>query len=187
MADYDCCSGFDGVGLADIMKAAGLTHGGFYGHFGSKEDLEAQALSLAMARSLTIWSQTVDSAAARPRKSHSLPAGHPMGYARIKNAQERTHLIAFLNAAGAESQLSLFPVPFYPRARPPPQRSRQAIAVCGCRLAAPICSQQRASCSWLIGRAEDRTYCKIVIIWRFSALDLVALRNIWTQRRNFAV
>ena len=37
-----------------------------------------------------------------------------MGYARMKNAQERTHLIAFLNAAGAESQLSLFPVPFYP-------------------------------------------------------------------------
>ena len=55
--------GFDGVGLADIMKAAGLTHGGVQGHFGSKEDLEAQALSLAMARSLTIWSQTVDSAA----------------------------------------------------------------------------------------------------------------------------
>ena len=58
--------GFDGVGLADIMKAAGLTHGGFYGHFGSKEDLEAQALSLALARSVTNWSQTVDSAARRP-------------------------------------------------------------------------------------------------------------------------
>jgi TetR/AcrR family transcriptional repressor of nem operon len=48
------------------MKAAGLTHGGFYGHFGSKEDLEAQALSLAMAQSLTNWSQAVDSAAGRP-------------------------------------------------------------------------------------------------------------------------
>jgi len=74
--------GFDGVGLADIMKAAGLTHGGVQGHFGSKEDLEAQALSLAMARSLTIWSQTVDSAAARPRESHALPAGHPHGLGR---------------------------------------------------------------------------------------------------------
>jgi TetR/AcrR family transcriptional regulator, transcriptional repressor for nem operon len=57
--------GFEGVGLADIMKAAGLTHGGFYGHFGSKEDLEAQALTLAMARSVTDWSQLVDSAGAR--------------------------------------------------------------------------------------------------------------------------
>jgi len=58
--------GFDGIGLGDIMKAAGLTHGGFYGHFGSKEDLEAQALSLALARSVTDWSQLIDSAAARP-------------------------------------------------------------------------------------------------------------------------
>ena len=59
-------TGFDGIGLSDIMKAAGLTHGGFYGHFGSKEDLEAQALSLALARSVADWSQLVDSAAARP-------------------------------------------------------------------------------------------------------------------------
>src|SRR5260221_9860047 len=34
--------GFDGIGVADIMKQAGLTHGGFYGHFGSKEDLAAE-------------------------------------------------------------------------------------------------------------------------------------------------
>ena len=35
--------GFDGIGLADIMKAAGLTHGGFYKHFESKTELEAEA------------------------------------------------------------------------------------------------------------------------------------------------
>ena len=35
--------GFDGIGVADIMKAADLTHGGFYGHFASKDDLVAQA------------------------------------------------------------------------------------------------------------------------------------------------
>ena len=35
--------GFDGIGVADIMKAADLTHGGFYGHFASKDDLAAQA------------------------------------------------------------------------------------------------------------------------------------------------
>ena len=33
--------GFDGIGVADLMKEAGLTHGGFYGHFSSKEDLIA--------------------------------------------------------------------------------------------------------------------------------------------------
>jgi len=35
--------GFDGIGVADIMKRAGLTHGGFYGQFASKDDLAAQA------------------------------------------------------------------------------------------------------------------------------------------------
>src|SRR5256885_16854021 len=33
--------GFDGIGVADLMKEAGLTHGGFYGHFSSKENLVA--------------------------------------------------------------------------------------------------------------------------------------------------
>jgi len=35
--------GFDGVSVADLMGAAGLTHGGFYKHFGSKADLMAEA------------------------------------------------------------------------------------------------------------------------------------------------
>ena len=35
--------GFDGIGVADLMKTSGLTHGGFYGHFSSKEDLIVQA------------------------------------------------------------------------------------------------------------------------------------------------
>ena len=34
--------GYDGIGVADIMKRAGLTHGGFYGHFPSKDDLAAE-------------------------------------------------------------------------------------------------------------------------------------------------
>lgn len=37
--------GFDAVSVAEVMKAAGLTHGGFYGHFTSKDDLIAQTLA----------------------------------------------------------------------------------------------------------------------------------------------
>ena len=37
-------SGFQGVGVADIMKRAGLTHGGFYAHFPSRDALLAEAL-----------------------------------------------------------------------------------------------------------------------------------------------
>jgi TetR/AcrR family transcriptional repressor of nem operon len=43
--------GFDGVGLNAIMKEAGLTHGGFYGHFSSKEDLAAEAVACALEQS----------------------------------------------------------------------------------------------------------------------------------------
>ena len=43
--------GFDGVGLDAIMKDAGLTHGGFYGHFTSKEDLAAEAVAHALEQS----------------------------------------------------------------------------------------------------------------------------------------
>lgn len=41
--------GFDAVSVAEVMKAAGLTHGGFYGHFSSKDDLVAQTLAQALA------------------------------------------------------------------------------------------------------------------------------------------
>ncbi len=40
--------GFAAVTVAEVMEAAGLTHGGFYGHFASKEDLAAQALAQAL-------------------------------------------------------------------------------------------------------------------------------------------
>ncbi|HLH89062.1 MAG TPA: TetR/AcrR family transcriptional regulator [Xanthobacteraceae bacterium] len=47
--------GFAGIGVADIMKAADLTHGGFYGHFDSKDDLIAQASRRSMQRSAEAW------------------------------------------------------------------------------------------------------------------------------------
>jgi len=39
--------GFEAVTVADVMQAAGLTHGGFYGHFKSKDDLIAETLAHA--------------------------------------------------------------------------------------------------------------------------------------------
>jgi len=43
--------GFESVTVTDVMKAAGLTHGGFYGYFKSKDDLIAQAVGEALSRS----------------------------------------------------------------------------------------------------------------------------------------
>jgi TetR/AcrR family transcriptional repressor of nem operon len=47
--------GFDRAAVADLMKAAGLTHGGFYGHFESKDALVAEALSRVLAGSVERW------------------------------------------------------------------------------------------------------------------------------------
>jgi len=41
--------GVDGVGLADLMKRAELTHGGFYRHFNSRDELVAEAVEVALA------------------------------------------------------------------------------------------------------------------------------------------
>jgi TetR/AcrR family transcriptional repressor of nem operon len=71
--------GFDGVGVADIMKAADLTHGGFYGHFASKDDLVAQASKRAMTRAAANWRGMVAAAPGEPIAAllqHYLSARH---------------------------------------------------------------------------------------------------------------
>ncbi|MFM0176131.1 TetR/AcrR family transcriptional regulator [Paraburkholderia sediminicola] len=50
-------SGYDGTGVADIMKEAGLTHGGFYAHFPSREVLLAEAADRAGAESVALSEQ----------------------------------------------------------------------------------------------------------------------------------
>ncbi len=45
-------SGYAGTGVADIMKEAGLTHGGFYAHFASREAMLAEAVDRAGAESV---------------------------------------------------------------------------------------------------------------------------------------
>lgn len=47
--------GFDGVGLTELMRAAGMTHGGFYGHFASKDDLAAEACRRALGDTVRQW------------------------------------------------------------------------------------------------------------------------------------
>ena len=44
--------GFDGVGVAELMESAGLTHGGFYNHFRSKDDLIAETITKGLQETL---------------------------------------------------------------------------------------------------------------------------------------
>jgi TetR/AcrR family transcriptional repressor of nem operon len=52
--------GLSGVGIADLMKEAGLTVGGFYKHFGTRDDLVAEAVASALGR----WKRRMEAAAA---------------------------------------------------------------------------------------------------------------------------
>ena len=55
-------SGYDGTGVADIMKEAGLTHGAFYSHFASREAMLAEAAQKACAEAAAAATQVVASA-----------------------------------------------------------------------------------------------------------------------------
>jgi TetR/AcrR family transcriptional repressor of nem operon len=52
--------GFDGIGLKDLMEAAGLTQGAFYKQFASKDDLVAQASERAFESGIRRWSAAVE-------------------------------------------------------------------------------------------------------------------------------
>jgi TetR/AcrR family transcriptional regulator, transcriptional repressor for nem operon len=47
--------GFDGIAVAEIMKGAGLTHGGFYHQFGSKDELAAEACTQVLGEAAAHW------------------------------------------------------------------------------------------------------------------------------------
>jgi AcrR family transcriptional regulator len=51
--------GFDALAVADVMKQAGLTHGGFYAHFANRDALLAEALGYAGAESATLLEQSL--------------------------------------------------------------------------------------------------------------------------------
>lgn len=63
-------SGYDGTGVADIMKQAGLTHGAFYAHFASREAMLAEAADRAGAEAVA----AVSGVAATAPPEQALPA-----------------------------------------------------------------------------------------------------------------
>ncbi|WDU64738.1 TetR family transcriptional regulator [Pseudomonas poae] len=59
--------GLHGISLSDVMAAAGLTHGGFYGHFASKEALATEACQQAFEQANLGWQDKIS-------RSEDLPA-----------------------------------------------------------------------------------------------------------------
>jgi TetR/AcrR family transcriptional repressor of nem operon len=51
--------GFDGVSVSEVMQRAGMTHGGFYGHFASKDALAAEVVTHALSLTVARWQKTL--------------------------------------------------------------------------------------------------------------------------------
>ena len=61
--------GFDGISLADLLREVGLTHGGFYNHFTSKEELEAAACELAFEKAAATLTAVTETPASSRRSA----------------------------------------------------------------------------------------------------------------------
>ena len=85
--------GFEAVTVSDVMTAAGLTHGGFYGYFGSKEDLIAAALEDVLAtaspmpRDLDRYAEAYLSAAHREDRAGGCPVA-ALGAETIRHSSQ---------------------------------------------------------------------------------------------------
>jgi TetR/AcrR family transcriptional regulator, transcriptional repressor for nem operon len=78
-------SGYSGTGVADIMKEAGLTHGGFYAHFPSREAMLVEAADRASAESTAVSAQIA--ASVPPRQALSALVRRYLSKAHIDNAE----------------------------------------------------------------------------------------------------
>lgn len=101
--------GYDGVGVADLMAAAGFTHGGFYKHFRSKADLMAEAAACGFSQAVANLTGADGAAFVKEylsRKHRSaLGAGCTLA-ALSGDAARQPESIKKTFAAGIESQLA---------------------------------------------------------------------------------
>lgn len=98
--------GFDDVSVAEVMKAAGLTHGGFYGYFKSKDDLIAHALVNALGSGSTPTADFSAYAAAylSPKHRDDVACGCPTAALASETARQTPEVRAAMTA-GLRSQI----------------------------------------------------------------------------------
>src|SRR5437763_14639862 len=76
--------GFEAVGVAELMHAAGLTHGGFYNHFDSKRQLEEEACAFSFGEALGPLSRIGELESGRERRAAF--AAYVEGYLKSRDA-----------------------------------------------------------------------------------------------------
>ena len=98
--------GFEAVSVAEVMKAAGLTHGGFYGHFESKDDLIAQTIAHIFGTERSGPEDLVEilDAYLSPRHRDSVARGCPTA-ALIADVRRQTPAARQAMTSGFKSQI----------------------------------------------------------------------------------
>lgn len=101
--------GFAAVTVADVMKAAGQTHGGFYSHFASKDDLIAATVTKALTgegtgmADLETWTDAYLSPLHRDHPEQGCPTASLAGFMRQQTPAAREAM-----AKGLETQIAQF-------------------------------------------------------------------------------
>jgi TetR/AcrR family transcriptional repressor of nem operon len=75
--------GVDAVGVDAVMRAAGLTHGGFYAHFPSKEALVAEVCATSLARAASRWERISQGEGRMTDQAPAPDEGNPAALAQI--------------------------------------------------------------------------------------------------------
>ena len=150
--------GIDAVGVDAIMHQAGLTHGGFYAHFASKEALVAEVSAAALARSAARWeriSQEADPATALARivdsyldPAHVAAAEHGCVLATLGPEMARRHGRA---AGGSPTSIRrmLDALARCLPERPTTSRVGDAVRMVGAVVLARLCDDQRLADEFL--------------------------------------
>ena len=99
--------GLDNVSVAELMAAAGLTHGGFYGHFGSKEELAGEACRWAFERSAERWKKRIADKSDRGEARAALTDGYLSSQSRQSPAGmcPATSLVTDVARSSAEAPI----------------------------------------------------------------------------------
>jgi AcrR family transcriptional regulator len=113
-------NGYAGVGVADVMKQAGLTHGGFYAHFESRDALLAEAIDRAGRDSTATMTERVD--ASRSRGESALRA-------LVESYLSEAHLSGTENGCAVAALGSEMPRQSAALLGPSVERVRQLIAL----------------------------------------------------------
>jgi TetR/AcrR family transcriptional repressor of nem operon len=94
--------GVDAVGVAEVMGDAGFTHGGFYNHFTSKDDLVLEACSTSFSRSITSLRDSE-----RPHRAQEADFGACLSAAMLCESSKGNSRMATLYAKGVSELLDV--------------------------------------------------------------------------------